>query len=61
VDPYRITPFLVDHSAYDAYGLLVESDGKRLFYSGDLRAHGRKATLFELLVAKPPKNIDALL
>ncbi len=40
--PFRITPFLVDHSAYDAYALLVEADGKRLFYSGDFRAHGRK-------------------
>lgn len=61
VDPFRITPFLVDHSAYDAYALLVESDGKRLFYSGDLRAHGRKGVLFEQLVAYPPANIDALL
>ena len=59
--PFRITPFLVDHSAYDAYALLVESDGKRLFYSGDFRAHGRKAVLFEHLIANPPTNIDALL
>lgn len=61
VGPFRITPFLVDHSAYDAYALLVECDGKRLFYSGDLRAHSRKAVLFENLVANPPANIDALL
>ena len=61
VGPFQITPFLVDHSAYDAYALLIESDGKRLFYSGDLRAHGRKAVLFERLVANPPTNIDALL
>jgi len=32
--------FLVDHSAYDAYALLVEADGERLFYSGDLRDVG---------------------
>ena len=61
VGPFLITPFLVDHSAYDAYAILVESDGKHLFYSGDLRAHGRKAALFEHLVANPPGNIDALL
>lgn len=61
VGPFRITPLLVDHSAYDAYALLVESDGKHLFYSGDLRAHGRKAALFERLVVYPPTNIDALL
>lgn len=59
--PFTITPFLVDHSAYDAYAVLVEADGKRLFYSGDLRAHGRKSSLFEKLVGNPPKNVDVLL
>jgi len=61
IGPFRITPYLVDHSAYDAYALLIESDGKRLFYSGDFRAHGRKAALFESFISNPPKNIDALL
>ena len=61
VGPFRITPYLVDHSAYDAYALLIESGGKRLFYSGDFRAHGRKATLFEQFEANPPKDIDVLL
>ena len=61
VGPFRVTPFLVDHSAYDAYALLIESDGKRIFYSGDFRAHGRKASLFERLVAHPPADVDALL
>jgi ribonuclease J len=37
--PFRITPYLVDHSAYDAYAILVEADGVSLFYTGDLRAH----------------------
>jgi ribonuclease J len=59
--PFTITPFLMDHSAYDAYAVLVEADGRRLFYSGDLRAHGRKSKLFERLVAHPPENIDVLL
>ncbi|NIR52696.1 MBL fold metallo-hydrolase [candidate division KSB1 bacterium] len=59
--PFRITPFLVDHSAYDAYSILVEAGGKRLFYSGDFRAHGRKANLFEKLIKEPPKDIDVLL
>jgi ribonuclease J len=61
VGPFQITPFLVDHAAYDAYALLIESGGKRLFYSGDLRIHGRKAVLVENLIENPPKNIDALL
>jgi ribonuclease J len=59
--PFTITPFLVDHSAYDAYAVLVEAGGKRLFYSGDLRAHGRKAKLFERLVHNPPEHVDVLL
>jgi ribonuclease J len=59
--PFVITPFLMDHSAYDSYAVLVEADGKRLFYTGDLRAHGRKAKLFERLVSHPPPNVDVLL
>jgi len=59
--PFRVTPHLVDHSAYDAYALEVEAGGKRLFYSGDIRAHGRKAALFERLVAHPPQSIDVML
>jgi ribonuclease J len=61
VGPFRITPYLVDHSAYDAYALLIEAKGRRLFYSGDLRAHGRKAALFERLITHPPKPIHAML
>ncbi len=59
--PFTITPFLVDHSAYDAYALRVEAGGDRLFYSGDIRAHGRKGALFERLLASPPRDIDTLL
>lgn len=61
IGPFRITPFLVDHSAFDAYALLVEAEGKRVFYSGDFRAHGRKGALFERLLRSPPPNIDVLL
>lgn len=59
--PFRVTPYLVDHSAYDAYALLVEADGERLFYSGDLRAHGRKGKLFEELVREGIDDLDVLL
>ena len=61
IGPFTITPFLVDHSAYDAYALLIEADDKRLFYSGDFRAHGRKHLLFDRLISYPPTRIDALL
>lgn len=61
IGPFQITPFLVDHSGYDAYALLMEADGKRLFYSGDLRGHGRKSSLFEKLLRVPPSNVDLML
>lgn len=58
---FKITPFLTDHSGYDAYSIVVEADGKRLFYSGDFRIHGRKAKLTKKLMLNPPENIDVLL
>ncbi|WP_342738617.1 hypothetical protein [Bradyrhizobium sp. B117] len=61
IGPFAIVPRLVDHSGFDAYAIEVEADGKRLFYSGDLRAHGRKRKLFEVLLAHPPRNIDVML
>ena len=61
IGDFTITPFLVDHSAFDALAFLIEAEGKRLFYSGDFRAHGRKAKLFKQIIKYPPKNIDCLL
>lgn len=58
---FKITPYLVDHSAYDAYSLLIEADGQSFFYSGDFRLHGRKSSLMEELINNPPKDIDLLL
>ena len=59
--PFTITPFLVDHSAYDSYAVLVEADGERLFYTGDFRTHGRKGSLTDRLIKNPPKDVDILL
>jgi ribonuclease J len=60
IGDFKITPYLVDHSAIDAYSFLIEVEGKRLFYSGDLRSHGRKGKLFEHLVKHPIPNIDLM-
>lgn len=60
IGDFKITPYLVDHSAIDAYSFLIEAKGKRLFYSGDLRSHGRKGKLFEHLVKHPIPNIDLM-
>lgn len=61
IGPFRITPYLADHSAFDSYSLLIEAAGKRLFYSGDLRGHGWKSWAFERLLTDPPRDVDALL
>ncbi|MCB1398236.1 MAG: MBL fold metallo-hydrolase [Rhodobacter sp.] len=61
IGPFRITPYLADHSAFDSYSLLIEAAGKRLFYSGDLRGHGWKSWAFKRLLSDPPRDIDALL
>jgi ribonuclease J len=60
VGPFTITPYLMDHSAFDSYALLVEAGGRELFYSGDLRAHGRKRGTFERLLNEPPA-VDVML
>lgn len=61
IAPFRITPYLMDHSAPNSFAFLVEAGGQRLFYTGDLRAHGRKGVVFEGLVRNPPRDIDVLL
>lgn len=60
IGDFRVTPYLVDHSASDAYAFLIEGECKRIFYSGDFRAHGRKSVLFKKIIQKPPKDIDLL-
>lgn len=56
-----ITPLPVDHSSFESAALLVEANGARLFYSGDLRLHGRDLGKFAKLKEHiSGKQIDAL-
>jgi len=59
--PFTITPYLADHSAYDAFSLLIQAGGRALFYTGDIRGHGRKASAFERLLGDPPSPVHAIL
>jgi ribonuclease J len=61
IGPFKVTPYLTDHSAFDAHMLLIEAAGKRIFYSGDFRLHGRKSVLVQRLMNNPPPGIDVLL
>jgi len=57
----EITPYLMDHSAFDAYAFLIKAAGKSLFYSGDFRIHGRKTKAFDWFSYNTEQNIDYLL
>lgn len=61
LETFQVTPFLTDHSTPESFAFLIEADGKRLYYSGDFRATGRKKVVYDKIVASPPKNIDLLL
>jgi ribonuclease J len=60
-DTFKIQSFLTDHSTPESFSFIIEADGKRVFYSGDFRATGRKKIVFDKIVEDPPKNIDLLL
>jgi ribonuclease J len=46
----QITAFPVDHSVYGSLAFLIESSGKSVLYSGDLRLHGRKPGMMNALL-----------
>lgn len=41
----KVTPYSVDHSAYDAYMYLIEADGKVVLHTGDFRGHGYRGSI----------------
>jgi ribonuclease J len=57
----KITPYLVDHSGFDSMAFLIETENKKIFYSGDFRGHGRKNILFKTMIKNPIKDIDYLI
>jgi ribonuclease J len=60
LDTFIVTPYLTDHSTPESFSFLIEVDDKRIYYSGDFRATGRKRSLFDSIVSNPPKAIDVL-
>ena len=61
IGDFKITPYLNDHSAFDAYSFLIEAEYKKIFYSGDFRKHGRKSKAYYWFKNNVPKNIDYLI
>jgi ribonuclease J len=50
IGDFLVTTYLVDHSSYGSAAFLIEAGGKRIVYSGDLRLHGRKPGMAEVLL-----------
>ncbi|OGR67830.1 MAG: hypothetical protein A2081_04270 [Elusimicrobia bacterium GWC2_61_19] len=61
VGRFVITPYLMDHTAAESFAFLVESEGKRVLYTGDFRDHGNKASAFKQFLAADMGPLDALI
>lgn len=61
IGDFTVTAFPVDHSAFDSLAFLVEADGQRLLYSGDLRLHGRKPGMAKALIEAVQGRVNVLL
>jgi len=57
---FTITPFLADHAGFDSRGFLIEAEGKKIYYTGDFRGHGKKSKVFESFINHPPKGVEYL-
>lgn len=69
---FKIEPYSVDHSAYDAYMFLIEAsddskpDGKKvILHTGDFRGHGRRGNrtldIIRWYVHKNGRKVDVLI
>ncbi len=57
----QITPFMVSHSAYDAYMLLIQTPDKRILFTGDFRTHGYLGKGVEKVLRTYVKQVDVLI
>lgn len=57
----KITPYSIDHSAFDAYMFLIEAEGKRVLHTGDFRMHGARGRKMPDIFEKYAQNIDVLI
>ncbi|MBQ7257307.1 MAG: MBL fold metallo-hydrolase [Abditibacteriota bacterium] len=60
VEPFTVTPYMVDHSSYDAYMFLVETYKEKLVFTGDFRNVGYDYDIFKT-IEKLSKPIDYLI
>lgn len=56
-----VTPFFNCHSIYDSHMFLIEADGKRIWHTGDYRAHGYMGKGLYPTLKKYATKIDTLI
>lgn len=56
-----VTPFMVDHSAFDSHMFLIEADGKKILHTGDFRSHGFRGKGLAPTLGKYIGNVDVLI
>ena len=61
INQFEITPYILDHSAYESMSFLISAEGKNIFYSGDFRAGGSRNWVFEKFIKEYNVKTDALL
>ena len=61
VGDIKVTPFFNCHSIYDSYMFLIEADGKRIWHTGDYRAHGYMGKGLFPTLKKYATDIDVLI
>lgn len=56
-----VTPYMIDHSAFDAYMLLVEAEGLSVLHTGDFRLHGFRGAKTIPMLKKYVGQVDWLI
>jgi ribonuclease J len=51
----------MDHSAAEAFAFLIETEGKRIIYTGDFRGHGARNAAFKRFLAADLGPVDVLI
>ncbi len=61
VGAFKLTPYLMDHSASESFAFLIEAEGKKVIYTGDYREHGHRTHAFTRFLDTQMGKIDLLL
>jgi len=60
VGDISVMPFMIDHSAFDAYMFVIKADGKKILHTGGFRLQNIKGKL-RLILRMQTKNTDYII